>query len=79
MGPELYPGRKNWPEGTGAVSRYKANPKPEKISGCRILMASRCAYPGASVRVNWFRAESCKKCGKFIYFIDRVSKFVAEY
>jgi hypothetical protein len=46
---EVYPGTKSRPEGTGAVSRYKAEPKPENLSRCRILMASRCAYPVASV------------------------------
>jgi hypothetical protein len=46
---EFYPGTKRWPEGTGAVSRYKAEPEPEILSRCRILMAGRCAYPGASV------------------------------
>jgi hypothetical protein len=46
---ECYLGIHSRPEGTGAVSRYKAEPEPENLSGCRILIASRCAYPGASV------------------------------
>jgi hypothetical protein len=52
-------------------------PKSASLSRCRLLMACRCGYPGASVRVNWFRAGCCKKCGKFIYFIVRVSILVA--
>jgi hypothetical protein len=46
---ECYPGTENRPEGTCAVSRYKAEPEPESLSRCRILMAGRCAYPGANV------------------------------
>jgi hypothetical protein len=46
---ECYPGTESRPEGTGAVSRYKAESEAENLSGCRILMASRCAYPGVSV------------------------------
>jgi hypothetical protein len=46
---EFYPGTESQPEGTGAASRYKAEPEPENLSRCGILMAGRCAYPGASV------------------------------
>lgn len=38
---EFYPGRYSWPEGTGAVSRYKTESEPENLSRCRILMAGR--------------------------------------
>jgi hypothetical protein len=70
---EFYPGTESQPEGTCAASRYKAEPEPENLSRCRVLIESRCAYPGASVRVNWFRAESCKNRDEFMNYIDRVS------
>ena len=60
-------------EGTGAVSRYKFDRSQKTVKVYWILIAGRCACPGATTSTNlsWVQEQS-KKCDKQLTHIVRV-------
>jgi hypothetical protein len=60
--------------GTGAVSRYKFDRSQKTVKVYWILIAGRCACPGATTSTNlsWVQEQS-KKCDKQLTHIVRVT------